>query len=299
MKLIQKLTLGFLMVALLMAVVGGIHVAFIQEIGHEVHAIERSNVGEVQGAIDLAYRVALIGADMNEYLLAAVTGDMRDGLTDRQRIMDDLSGLEKALDGLKGATQTGLDLAEDEEDEAGEISEMEEIAALEALLMEYAVLIQRTFEVADRHGHQAAATVFLAQHPDLELRIRDGSRDLFSDAIEEINAAVGEVGEAVAHAVMYTLGLTLAALVLALVVGVLVSRPLSLRIRKLQAATKALQAGERDIQVDDANSHDEVADLARAFNEMARDLKTSTTSIEDLNRQVRRRKRAEAALQKA
>ncbi len=299
MKLIHKLTLGFLTVAMLMAVVGGIQVAFIHEIGHDVRAIESSNIGEVQGAIDIAYRVALIGADMNEYLLAAVAGHAHDGLADRQRIMDDLALIEKVFDELKGATETGLDMAEDEEDEAGEASEMEEIAELEALIAEYEALIKQTFELAASHGYQAAATVFLNRHPELEERIRDGSRDLFSDAIGEIQEAVGEVGEAVTRAVMYTLGLSLAALVLAIVIGLLVSRPLSLRIRRLQAATRALQAGQRDIQVDEADSRDEVADLTQAFNEMARELKSSTASIEDLNSQVRKRRRAEAALRKA
>ena len=299
MKLIHKLTLGFLAVALLMAVVGGIQVAFIHEIGHEMREIERSNIGEVQGAIEIAYRVVLIGADMNEYLLAGVTGDTRDGLADRQRIMNDLAGLEKALEGLEGATETGLDLAENEEDEVGEASEMEEIAELEALLGEYRELIQQTFALADTHGVQAAATVFLAYRPDLEKVIREGSRELFTDAVEEIKEAVGEVGEAVESAERYAQLLALAALVLALAIGILVALPLSERIRKLQAATQALQAGERDVQVEVDGSRDEVADLARAFNAMARDLKTSTASIEDLNRQARKRKRAEAALQKA
>ncbi len=86
---------------------------------------------------------------------------------------------------------------------------------------------------------------------------------------------------------------------MAILIGLLVSRPLSQRIGRLKAATQALQQGDRDVQVTDTASGDEVAELARAFNAMARDLKASTASIEDLNRQVRKRQSAEAALQLA
>lgn len=292
MKLIQKLTLGFLSIALLLAVVGGIQVAFIHEIKDDVDEIADSNIGEVQGAIDIAYRVALIGADISAYLLETLSGSENQGQARKQEILDDFAHLESAFTGLKSATETGLALAEDNDDEDGEKSEMEAIASLEIRLDEYRGLIEQTFDTLDTQGAQAAVAMFLDQDPVLDQRIRDESQDLFIDAIEEIQEAVEEVGESVEASVIYTVGLTLAAFVLALAIGVLVSRSLSKRIRQLQTATRALQHGDREVQVESINSKDEVAELAR-------ELKTSTTSIDDLNGQIRKRKRAEAALQKA
>ncbi|MGD9251972.1 MAG: ATP-binding protein, partial [Desulfobacterales bacterium] len=176
---------------------------------------------------------------------------------------------------------------------------MTAIADLEALIRAYVALVDRTFDVAEAHGPPAAALVFLSHSQTLEQQIRQASRALFTDAIAEINVAVDEVGATVATSVITTTVLSLGALVMAILIGLLVSRPLSLRIGRLKAATQALQRGDRDVQVTDTESGDEVAELARAFNAMARDLKASTASIEDLNHQVRKRQSAEAALQLA
>ena len=54
MTLIHKLTLGFISVALLLALMGCIQVFFIHEIDGEVREIADSKIGEVQGSINIA-----------------------------------------------------------------------------------------------------------------------------------------------------------------------------------------------------------------------------------------------------
>ena len=301
MKLIQKLTLGFAIVALILIIVGAVPFIFLHQIEDKVGRIAGSNVGEVEGAIDIAYRVAVINADVNGYLLALISERLQtaQAQTREQQIRDKIGQLDQVLIGLKTATQADLALSDDDGSEKGEALEMAAIADLEALIREYVALVDRTFGVAEAHGPPAAALVFLSHSQTLEQQIRQASRALFTDALAEIDAAVDEVGATVATSVMTTTVLSLGALVVAIVIGFLVSRPLSQRIGRLKAATLALQSGDRDVQVTDTESGDELAELARAFNAMARDLKASTASIEDLNRQVRKRQSAEAALQLA
>ena len=301
MKLIQKLTLGFAIVALILLVVGAVQFMFLHQIKEEVVEIAGRNVGEVEGAIDITYRVAVIHADVNEYLLASISEhpEPEHTLSRKQQILFNIEQLDQVLAGLKAATQTGLAMAGDEDDEIGELAEMEAIGDLEALIGEYVALVERTFHVAETHGPQAATLVFLSHSLTLKEQIRQASRALFTDAITEIHAAVNEVGATVKSSVVTTSVLSLGAIVVAVLIGVLVSRPLAQRIGRLKAATQALQQGDRDVQVADTANGDEVAELAQAFNAMARDLKASTASIEDLNRQVRKRQRAEAALQLA
>ncbi len=301
MKLIHKLTLGFASVALILAVVGGAHFIFLHQIEDEVEAIAGRNVGEVAGAIDIAYRVAVIDADVNGYLLALISERLQTAPAQarKQRIRDKIGQLDQALTGLKTATQAAVTLSDDDAGENGEALEMAAIADLEALIREYVALVDRTFDVAEAHGPPAATLVFLSHSPTLEEQIRQASRALFTEALAEINAALDEVGATVATSVLTMTVLSWGGLVVAILIGLLVSRPLSQRIGRLKAATQALQQGDRDVQVTDTASGDEVAELARAFNAMARDLKASTASIEDLNRQVRKRQSAEAALQLA
>ncbi len=301
MKLIHKLTLGFASVALILAVVGGAHFIYLHQIEDEVEAIAGRNVGEVAGAIDIAYRVAVIDADVNGYLLALISERLQTAPAQarKQRIRDKIGQLDQALTGLKTATQAAVTLSDDDAGENGEALEMAAIADLEALIREYVALVDRTFDVAEAHGPPAATLVFLSHSPTLEEQIRQASRALFTEALAEINAALDEVGATVATSVLTMTVLSWGGLVVAILIGLLVSRPLSQRIGRLKAATQALQQGDRDVQVTDTASGDEVAELARAFNAMARDLKASTASIEDLNRQVRKRQSAEAALQLA
>ncbi len=160
-------------------------------------------------------------------------------------------------------------------------------------------LVERTFDVAATHGPPAAALVYLSHSQTLKARIRQASQTLFSGVIAEINAAVDAVRATVETALIVTLIAPVAGLGLAILMGFLVSRPLSQRIGRLKAATQALQQGDRDVHVEAAESGDEIAALAQAFNAMARDLKASTASIDDLNRQVDQRQRAEAALELA
>jgi signal transduction histidine kinase len=301
MKLIHKLTLGFAIVAIILFIVGAAQFIFLHQIEDKVGRIAGSNVGEVESAIDIAYRVAVINADVNGYLLTLISERLQTAQeqTREQQIRAKIGQLDQVLSGLNKATQAGMPLSVDDIDKNGEALGMTAIADLEALIRAYVALVDRTFDVAETHGPPAAALVFLSHSQTLEQQIRQASRALFTDAIAEINVAVDEVGATVATSVITTTVLSLGALVMAILIGLLVSRPLSLRIGRLKAATQALQRGDRDVQVTDTESGDEVAELARAFNAMARDLKASTASIEDLNHQVRKRQSAEAALQLA
>ena len=299
MKLIQKLTLGFLSIAFLLALIGTIQIVFFHEIKESVQEIANSNIGEVQGSINIAYRVALISTDLSEFLLESTNGLEDRGAERRQRVLNRLAQLDKAVADLKTATKTGLSMADESEKETGELSELEAISLLEVLLRQYRNLIDHTLQIADTRGAQPALAVYFERNRIIEERIRANSKKLFSDAIEEIHTEAGEVSEAVATSAIYNAALTLLAFCLAVIIGVTVSRSLSKRIKLLQRATQALQEGDRDIQVPTTNSRDEVAELSLAFNKMASNLKASTASIDDLNHQVIKRKQAEADLQKA
>jgi len=65
---------------------------------------------------------------------------------------------------LKASTATGLRLADDADDEAGENEEMERIANLEGMLQEYGGLIDETFGLLDTQEPEAATDYFLQRH---------------------------------------------------------------------------------------------------------------------------------------
>ncbi len=299
MKLSQKLILGFASVALLLVSVGGIQMAFIQQIEGEVTEIGSSNIGEVKGSIDIAYRIARINADISRYLLEGINGQVESQASLRTRITSDWDQLNTLILSLKESTEAGLALADDDEEESGEKTEMEEIVELQAMLQEYGQAMHQTFGVADTQGFRAANVFFLQHHGPIEKSIRTASKDLFDDSVEEIQSSVDEVGAKVHNTVMFTFLFALAAFSIAVLIGTLVSRPILRRINALKRATQAIRNGDLDVQVSTLGAKDEIAELAHAFNDMVDNLRRSTASIQELNDQVAKRLQAEAALQKA
>lgn len=298
MTLKHKLTIGFLSVAFIVAVMGAIVVGLTSTIEEDIQEIAQSNIGEVQGSIDIAFHMATISADLNAYLLASQTGANAESDGIRHRILADLARVEASIGRLREATETGEELAESDEKE-GEAAELLKIEKLKALLNEYHDFIAKMFATADSLGPAEAREYFLTDNPKLEARIREKAEHLFSDAMEEIREEVDEVAESVDHSVVIILAMTLGAFGLALVIGRLVSIPLSRRIHQLVEATIELQNGNWDLQIPTPPAGDELNHLARAYNDLSASLKTSTASIDDLNHQVRERRQAEAALRKA
>jgi|GEM_PF-1805926 len=76
-----------------------------------------------------------------------------------------------------------------------------------------------------------------------------------------------------------------------IIFGGIFTRP----IRKLHAAMDKITSGDLDSKVA-VDTHDEIEDLADAFNVMVQHLKNSTTSIENLNNEIKERRKVEERL---
>jgi C4-dicarboxylate-specific signal transduction histidine kinase len=81
-------------------------------------------------------------------------------------------------------------------------------------------------------------------------------------------------------------------------VGMLVSRAITAPIHRLHRGTEIIGEGDLDYKVG-TDAKDEIGQLSRAFDKMTNDLKSTTTSIENLNKEITERKKAEQNLQTA
>ena len=82
------------------------------------------------------------------------------------------------------------------------------------------------------------------------------------------------------------------ALILAVSAGLLISRSIYVPLLKLKAAVDEIGRGKLDTQIK-IKSNDEIGQLATSFKKMLNDLKMTTTSIDNLNREIIDRKKAE------
>jgi signal transduction histidine kinase len=78
----------------------------------------------------------------------------------------------------------------------------------------------------------------------------------------------------------------------AVIAGIYMSKKITKPIIKLRDGAVEIGKGRLDTQIE-IETNDEIEDLANAFNQMARYLRTTTTSIDNLNREIAERKRAE------
>jgi PAS domain S-box-containing protein len=107
-----------------------------------------------------------------------------------------------------------------------------------------------------------------------------------------------EAFEPVAALRGFVIILLVVVLIIELFLSVMVSKSISDPIRSLMAGTEAVGAGDLDYKVG-TSAEDEIGQLGSAFDQMTQKLKRITASRDELDSEVKARKKAEKALQKS
>ena len=95
--------------------------------------------------------------------------------------------------------------------------------------------------------------------------------------------------------VLLSTGVTILGIVAVLGVAFIFSKKITKSIKQLTSGVMKVAAGDLDTKLD-ITSQDEIGQLANSFNKMIEDLKSSTTSIVNLNKEVAERKQTERAM---
>lgn len=124
------------------------------------------------------------------------------------------------------------------------------------------------------------------------------------DHIEETGWGVlGEIDVAEAFQPLVRIGIVFIIVLIfvpiaAWLLGVILGRAIAKPINRLRKGTEMIGGGNLDLKVG-IDSQDEVGELSRAFDQMARDLKKTTTSVIKLDQEISDRKKAQASLQES
>jgi len=122
--------------------------------------------------------------------------------------------------------------------------------------------------------------------------------EALSSSTEAVNLATKQAQNLLKTSTWLVLIFGVVALILAVGAGLLISRSIYVPILKLKAAAAETGKGKLDTQIE-IRSNDEVGQLAASFKKMLNDLKKTTTSIDNLNREIIDRRKAEESVRLA
>jgi signal transduction histidine kinase len=122
--------------------------------------------------------------------------------------------------------------------------------------------------------------------------------EALSSSTEAVNLATKRAQNLIKTSTWLVLIFSVIALILAVGAGLLISRSIYKPLLKLKAATAEIGKGKLNTQIE-IKSNDEVGQLAASFKKMLNDLKKTTTSIDNLNQEIIDRKKAEESVRLA
>lgn len=289
MRISQRLNLGFLAVAMWAAVVG--HVSLFQ-LGQISRPLSKDIPGTLESMNEMAYLENL--AQAMRYYDEVSTQAVRNYAFTRhkqweQRYKDARSKFRgmvaEAID--KGSERDrGLLWGVDEAYLAIEEMENSSIELINNGMSEQAVNILESGEYWDKKRIQE-------QNLDDYAHKRETERD---KALADSNRTVNMVMKRTQNITEYSRRLVsifaVVALVLALGAGFIIARSIYVPLQKLKAAAAETGKGNLNTRIE-IESTDEIGRLAASFKKMIEDLKRTTTSIDNLTREITDRKKAE------
>ena len=128
--------------------------------------------------------------------------------------------------------------------------------------------------------------------------IHDAYDQALADAMQAVDAATRRMRDLIESSERLVSVFAIIALVLALGSGFLIARSISVPLRRLGIAAGEIGRGRLDVDVA-TDADDEIGQLAKSFKKMAGDLRRTTTSVDNLSREINERQKAEENARRA
>jgi len=294
-KIGQKIILGFIAIATLFGLAGGIHIANTMQTRSQLDQIISINLVELELAEDVFKATEQAHSSIVQLLIdaghiaheehAAHIAQTRDTI---KSIMDKanlaLANMEKTT--LK---QISLGYPEDEKDELPEIRLLRDYVNAFSNQSDKLTALLETgeYKTARVFAHESITPTSLAMQALVS--------DLEMDAQEEIQDAVEMAKKGAHRSIWASILLSLSAFIATIGLGLALSRSISGKVEVLRAATSRLEKGKLDTRVE-FSSNDEFGQIAYDINQMAEGLRNVIVSRDDLRKEIAQRVAVESQL---
>jgi PAS domain S-box-containing protein len=293
MKIGQKLILGYIFVALLVAVVGYVSLLQLSQISEP---LER-DIPEAIERVNKASNLDLLAGYIHNYDEVLTQSARNYAFTQDKKWEQRYREFEPKLDEkIKEAISKA-----DQKDKEFFLDVNR--ANLALVKMEY-----DSIELVNKGNSQDAVRMLESEDYWEQKRIYGQGLDSYrhrkneqrekalSVSTETIQMAADRADGVVLRAIHLVSILSVVALILAVVLGFIISRIILRPIKKLEAATSQIGGGNLETRIE-VSSKDEIGQLASSFNKMTEDLSKTTTSLDKLRTEVAERNKAEKAVQ--
>ena len=272
----QKLVTGFVGIAILVGVVGTITVKHNTQILSDVDQILLSNSNETKAAAGICYHIQSIKSNIKELLFETIGERPERKKNTKRAIGSSISKLQQFNSIWENAIKVGIKLAEEEKKE----KELKAFKKFKTKIDGLVLLVNRTIVLQEEEGTEAARLFFEDEVEQSLGQTQKIAKNLEKAAREAITNKTEKIRKTVRNGAWLIIISTFVALFAAIAIRHFIHRTISDPITKLKSAAVEIEKGNLDTEIE-ITSNDEIGALAQSFNDMARKLKKSYTSLEE------------------
>ena len=278
MRIGQKLVLGFIGIASLVAVVGAIAIKYNTDIVFDFDQILLGNSNETKAATEITYHIQRIQTNINKLLFERIDEKPEQKKHTKEIIGGSISKLQQFTLLWEDAIKLKIELSREKKG----TEELETFKNLKTKIDGFIPLVNETVALQEKQDSEATRLFFENKVEPLLLETQKTAENLEKSTREKAITDTEEIKKAVSNSTGIIIISTIIGLLAVIIVRHFIWRTISNPIIKLKDAADKIGKGELETKIKiQINSHDEIGALAQSFNDMTCKLKEARTSLEE------------------
>jgi len=278
MRIGQKLVLGFIGIASLVAVVGAIAIKYNTDIVFDFDQILLGNSNETKAATEITYHIQRIQTNINKLLFERIDEKPEQKKHTKEIIGGSISKLQQFTLLWEDAIKLKIELSREKKG----TEELETFKNLKTKIDGFIPLVNETVALQEKQDSEATRLFFENKVEPLLLQTQKTAENLEKSTREKAITDTEEIKKAVSNSTGIIIISTIIGLLAVIIVRHFIWRTISNPIIKLKDAADKIGKGELETKIKiQINSHDEIGALAQSFNDMTCKLKEARTSLEE------------------
>lgn len=274
MRIGQKLGLGFLGIAVLLGIVGGITIRQAGVVKRNIDKMLMSDLGEIKGTSDVLYCVQMIKANIRAFFLKAIMQRTPQEIEYiKETVKNSGYELQKSILFLEDAIKIGVQFAETAEQKKQQEQDEKEAKILKAKSNQFIKLTKKIIILLEEDNEIRSVKIFKSGLEPLSREIQNTTRGLLERKVKgEITKTAERIKMLADNVVRYSVFIFIFILLTVIGLGLFVTKAITEPIIKLKNTADEISRGKVDIKID-IKSKDEIGDLAQSFKRMLASIK--------------------------